>query len=111
MKDLYDFTCQICEVALITTGGPYAEAAHIRPLGRPHHGHDALSNLLCLCPNDHVLFDFGAISILPTTLLITGDRSREGRALTVVDRHAIDPLNLDYHNEAIFIPIEAATRP
>ncbi len=110
VKQMNDFTCQICDVTLVTSGGPYAEAAHIRPLGRPHHGRDALSNLLCLCPNDHVLFDFGAITVSPVTLVITGDRSREGRLLTVVSGHTIDPVNLDYHNEAIFIPIEEAPR-
>ena len=108
IKDMYEFICQICGVGLMTAGGPYAEAAHIRPLGRPHHGRDALSNLLCLCPNDHVLFDFGAITILPATLRVTGERSREGRVLTISRQHTIDPLNLDYHNEAIFIPIETA---
>jgi len=43
--------------------GPYAEAAHIRALGLPHNGPDVLENLLCLCPNDHVRFDAGAIYI------------------------------------------------
>jgi putative restriction endonuclease len=110
VKEMYEYTCQICDITLVTAGGPYAEAAHIRPLGWPHHGRDTLANLLCLCPNDHVLFDFGAITIAPLTLSVTGDRSREGRVLTVADRHAIDPMNLDYHNEAIFIPIEQAPR-
>lgn len=45
------------------SGGPYAEAAHIRPLGRPHNGPDICSNILCLCPNHHVLFDAGAFRI------------------------------------------------
>jgi putative restriction endonuclease len=110
VKEMYEFACQICDVTLVTAGGPYAEAAHIRPLGRPHHGRDALSNLLCLCPNDHVLFDFGAITVSPMTLSITGDRSREGRVLAVAGRHAIDPMSLDYHNEAIFIPVEEVPR-
>jgi putative restriction endonuclease len=110
VKEMYEYTCQICDVTLVTAGGPYAEAAHIRPLGRPHHGRDVLANLLCLCPNDHVLFDFGAITIAPLTLCVTGERSREGRVLTLADRHSIDLMNLDYHNEAIFIPIEEAPR-
>jgi putative restriction endonuclease len=110
VKEMYEYTCQICDITLVTAGGPYAEAAHIRPLGRPHHGQDALANLLCLCPNDHVLFDFGAITVAPLTLSVTGERSREGGVLTIADRHAIDPINLDYHNEAIFIPIEQAPR-
>lgn len=105
VKELYEYTCQVCDTALPTAAGPYAEAAHIRPLGRPHYGHDALSNLLCLCPNDHVLFDFGAITVSPATLHVTGERSREGRTLTIVPQHHVDPLSLDYHNEAIFVPV------
>ena len=105
VKQLYDHTCQVCEIALPTPVAPYAEAAHIRPLGRPHNGRDALANVLCLCPNDHVLFDFGAITVLPETMTITGDRSVEGRALCLRPRHRLDVDNLDYHREAIFVPI------
>jgi putative restriction endonuclease len=53
----------VCGVQLITPAGEYAEAAHIQALGTPHNGPDVLENLLCLCPNDHVLFDTGAIYI------------------------------------------------
>jgi putative restriction endonuclease len=105
IKELYDYTCQVCDVCLPTPVAPYAEAAHIRPLGRPHDGKDILSNVLCLCPNDHVLFDFGAITVSPNTFLVTGDRSVEGRTLLMRPRHKVDPANLDYHGEAIFVPI------
>ena len=63
VKQLHEHTCQICGLRLITPTGPYAEAAHIRPLGRPHDGPDTADNILCLCPNDHVLFDTGAVWI------------------------------------------------
>jgi putative restriction endonuclease len=105
VKRIYDYTCQICRIALPTPIAPYAEAAHIRPLGRPHNGRDAMDNVLCLCPNDHVLFDFGAITVVPETLTVTGDRTTEGQALFMVRRHHLDLLNFDYHREAIFVPI------
>ena len=105
IKEIYDYTCQVCDVCLPTPVAPYAEAAHIRPLGHPHDGKDLLSNVLCLCPNDHVLLDFGAITVLPETLVVTGDRRVEGRVLLVRPRHEIDRANLDYHGEAIFVPI------
>jgi putative restriction endonuclease len=105
VKVMYDYTCQFCDLALPTPVAPYAEAAHIRPLGRPHNGRDAMSNVLCLCPNDHVLFDFGAVTVLPETLTITGDGSLEGRPLNLRSRHHLDVGNLDYHREAIFVPI------
>lgn len=35
--------------------------AHIQGLGIPHNGPDRESNALCLCPNDHLRFDNGAL--------------------------------------------------
>ncbi len=63
VKTLHDYRCQICCTRLQTSSGPYAEGAHIRPLGRPHDGPDVAENVLCLCPNCHVLFDDGVISV------------------------------------------------
>jgi putative restriction endonuclease len=57
------YKCQVCGIVLETRTGPYAEGAHIRPIGTPHNGPDTEDNLLCLCPNDHVLFDRLAIFI------------------------------------------------
>lgn len=57
VKRLYEARCQVCGEQVRTPAGPYAEAAHIRPLGRPHDGPDVAENVLCLCPNHHVEFD------------------------------------------------------
>ncbi|MFE2297484.1 HNH endonuclease [Streptomyces sp. NPDC059445] len=57
VKELHDHSCQVCETRLQYKRRPYSEAAHIRGLGNPHDGPDELPNLLCLCPNHHVLFD------------------------------------------------------
>lgn len=57
IKELYDYTCQICSTRIDTPRGPYAEACHVRPLGSPHDGQDTENNLLCLCPNCHVGLD------------------------------------------------------
>jgi hypothetical protein len=35
----------------------------MRPVGSPHHGPASVDNVLCLCPNDHVLFDRGVIAL------------------------------------------------
>lgn len=64
IKEMYNHQCQVCGMQLVGSSGPYAEAAHIRPLGTPHNGPDSLDNLLCLCPNHHVLLDFGGFTIL-----------------------------------------------
>ena len=56
VKKMYDYTCQISGERLNAPNGPYAEACHIQPVGRPHNGPDEVSNVLCLSPNMHVLF-------------------------------------------------------
>ena len=63
VKAANGYKCQVCGIVLETLTGPYAEGAHIRPIGTPHNGPDTEDNLLCLCPNDHVLFDRLAIFI------------------------------------------------
>tara|TARA_B100000315_G_scaffold235521_1_gene250523 strand:- start:991 stop:1776 length:786 start_codon:yes stop_codon:yes gene_type:complete len=66
VKQLYNYRCQVCDVVLEGSAGPYAEAAHIKPLGSPHNGPDTMDNLLCLCPNHHVLFDNGGFLLMKT---------------------------------------------
>jgi len=58
------FQCELCGKSLkLGNGKPYAEAHHIKPLGSPHNGPDVRSNILCVCPNHHVLLDYGAIKL------------------------------------------------
>ncbi|MFE5144265.1 HNH endonuclease [Streptomyces fagopyri] len=57
VKELHGQACQVCETRLQYRRRPYSEAAHIRGLGSPHDGPDEQPNMLCLCPNHHVLFD------------------------------------------------------
>jgi putative restriction endonuclease len=73
VKNLYNYTCQITGVSLETPSGQYAEACHIQPVGRPHNGPDIVENVLCLSPNMHVLFDFGAITLSNDFTLIGVD--------------------------------------
>jgi putative restriction endonuclease len=70
VKARYQYRCQMCGTRLEGTAGPYAEAAHIRPLGTPHDGPDTEDNLLCLCPNHHVLFDHGGVAVADDLSLI-----------------------------------------
>ena len=70
------------------------EAAHVRPLGAPHNGPDTLDNTLCLCPNHHVLFDHGGITIDEDLSLV----GVEGR-LAVHPLHSIDDSHLCYRRE------------
>lgn len=62
----------------------YAEAHHVKPLGSPHNGYDVRENILCVCPNHHVLLDYGAIKL---------DKK---------DFENIDEEYVQYHNENIY---------
>lgn len=97
LKKHYDHKCQVCGTRIETAEGPYAEAAHIRPLGAPHNGPDTADNLLCLCPNHHVMFDKGVFSIASCYTLVGLVGS-----LTVLPGHNIKPAHLDYHLEHYF---------
>ena len=92
IKQLYQHECQVCNKALQLPQGLYAEGAHIQPLGSPHNGPDVESNILCLCPNHHVLFDSGAFSIADDFSLIG-----ISEALTVHPMHQIDLKYVRYH--------------
>ena len=94
IKKLHKFACQFCCTKLHTPAGDYAEGAHIKPLGKPHNGPDTSDNLLCLCPNCHVLFDSGAIAVSISGELI----NMEGQMATVKD-HQPNPEYLNYHRE------------
>jgi putative restriction endonuclease len=94
IKELYNFECQMCGTRLEGLAGPYAEAAHIRPLGAPHNGPDTANNILCLCPNHHVLFDHGGVAVAEDLSLI----GAQGR-LTVHPRHRVSEEHLRYHQE------------
>ena len=99
IKALYKHRCQICGTRLECPAGPYSEAAHIRPLGAPHDGPDTEDNILCLCPNHHVLFDNGAISIAEDLSLIGADND----SLTVHRHHHISLRHLAYHRKHLAV--------
>ncbi len=99
VKLLHDYHCQVCGERLASPAGPYAEAAHIRPLGAPHHGPDVLANVLCLCPNHHVLFDLGSFGVADSgALLGLAGQLRQHR------QHGIAPEFLAYHRTHFYEP-------
>jgi putative restriction endonuclease len=94
IKEIYDYRCQVCGLRLETPAGPYAEGAHIRPLGIPHNGPDDESNILCLCPNHHVLLDTGAITFSDEFRVL--GMSEETRLLV---KHVLGTEYIQYHRE------------
>jgi predicted restriction endonuclease len=67
----------------------YAEAHHIKPLGRPHNGLDVAENIIVLCPNHHVQLDYGALKL-----------SRE--TVQSIHGHYIASQYIEYHNSEIY---------
>jgi putative restriction endonuclease len=96
IKELYDYECQVCGLRIKTKVGYYAEGAHIRPLGKPHNGDDNINNLLCLCPNHHVMFDKGVFTIKDDFSL----SGYESGKLNIHDEHNISIENIKYHRES-----------
>ena len=99
VKDLYKGKCQICQLSLsLPSGTAYSEGAHIHPLGNPHNGDDVKSNILCLCPNCHVLLDYGAIMIDDDHVI-----QPLGKKLELHADHAIEKKCIRYHRKRIYI--------
>jgi putative restriction endonuclease len=92
VKKRHAYQCQICGVKIETPAGPYAEGAHIQGLGTPHNGPDVEENILCLCPNHHVMLDSGAFAITDDFQLL----GLEGR-LHLVKGHHPAAIYLGYH--------------
>lgn len=89
LKELHENKCQICSETITLPTGAYSEAHHIKPLSAPHQGPDIPENILVLCPNHHVMCDYGAIKLDVTVLMVHLG-------------HKIGDEFLKYHNENIF---------
>jgi hypothetical protein len=87
IKSSYQYQCQVCgETIRLPDGSLYAEGHHIKPLG--HNGPDVKGNILCLCPNHHVLFDYGCMKI-------------DVGNLRCHLHHQVSQEFVDYHNSVI----------
>lgn len=101
IKQLYEGECQMCGLRLVGPDGKsYSEGAHIRPLGKPHHGPDVEPNILCLCPNCHVRLDIGGVVVDEDwSVIVRADLSgaRLMPKLTVKESHRVHQEYLRYH--------------
>jgi putative restriction endonuclease len=109
VKLMYAHACQICGTRITASGGqPYAEGAHIRPLGLPHQGADVLGNILCLCPNHHAQLDLGGIVILDDYSVVDASTQAPVGTLTVDENHVLDRSAIAYlrdsHSPAVGNP-------
>jgi len=91
VKIAQQFKCQLCaETIQFGDGSFYAEAHHVKPLGRPYNGPDTRDNIICVCPTCHVLLDYKIIRL---------DQSQIPNISTVY---------IDFHNNEIYGEIELA---
>jgi predicted restriction endonuclease len=87
LKALYSNTCQLCGIRLkLSPSRFYSEGHHLRPLGRPHEGPDALENVIIVCANCHAQLDLGATALKRETL-------------TIHPEHQLADEFIHYHNQ------------
>ena len=97
VKELHKHMCQICGDALEVDYGFYSEGAHIQGLGKPYNGPDVVGNVLCLCPNDHVRFDNGALYLTDDLKVINALNGQVQGQLRVHAKHNIDLTYVQHH--------------
>ena len=103
VKALYDQHCQICGIRITLVAGAYSEGAHIVPLGGGADGPDTDANVLCLCPNHHVMLDHGALYLTDDWAVLDRDRNEIGQLTRHADHH-LDPIFAKRHRELMGFP-------
>jgi len=99
LKSQYRNVCQICKKAIyINAEQSYSEVHHLRPLGKDHRGLDVKENMMVLCPNHHVMFDFGVPLFKTQNLLVIN-----GKEVEFTDRHGVSRESIEYYMEHIYI--------
>lgn len=97
LKEIYEYKCCFCENLIERPHDtPYVESCHIKPLN--DGGFDVKENLLILCPNHHIEFDYGSISIDPSNLTLKHiNRQNELNGKEIELRHQVNIEYLEYH--------------
>jgi hypothetical protein len=99
----YKHECMFCGVRLeVGEGRFYSEAAHIKPLGKPHGGPDKTANLLILCPNHHLQFDRGVLRLKfegSNFRVVSSVPSDPLHNKLVTPAHALDKSCIEWHYE------------
>lgn len=103
LKNLYKNRCQLCNERIeIGLNENYSEVHHIQPLNK-HDGPDIIENMIVLCPNHHVMFDYGAITIdLNSQTVQHFKPSNPINKTKFTLKHTINKQFLDYHNHFIY---------
>ena len=102
IKSMYDDRCQICgEKRRQEEKNGYSEVHHLMPLG--NDGPDISENVVVVCPNHHVDFENGMLTVDPQTLVIHHqyESDIDGRDLLCKEEHDVGEGYLTYHNEVV----------
>ncbi|RSN66266.1 hypothetical protein DMH08_16730 [Actinomadura sp. WAC 06369] len=97
VKGWHGNRCQVCRQTVDLPSGPSSQVAHIRGLGVPHNGPDVVENALCLCPNDHLRFDNGAIYLTDDLRIVDALTTNIGEQIHVHPAHRIAIEHVRYH--------------
>ena len=106
IKKRYLDKCFICEETIQVKKGNYSEAAHIRPLGKG--GCDSFDNVIVLCPNHHVEFDYGMVTMMmvdkQTLKIVHKNEENEfnEKSVKLHPTHELNSEYLEYHYKKIF---------
>ncbi len=97
LKKLYDYKCIFCEIGVQRPHDtPYVEACHIKPLNEG--GPDEKGNLLILCPNHHVEFDYGTVTINPSDMKLQHiDTANSLHDFEIQLMHDVNSVFLQFH--------------
>lgn len=107
LKILYNNQCQICGETIEISFGSFLSEVHHLSNSRLSPG---LGNMIVVCPNHHVMFNRGAITIdIDKKIVIHCNSDNPLNNKQIQLKHEINRGYLEYHNNNIFInPIEPA---
>jgi predicted restriction endonuclease len=104
LKEAHDHRCQVCGgTRRLDDERRYAEVHHLHPLG--DEGPDVTGNMLVLCPDHHVDFDYGVAAVEPSdgeTVVHDFEDDVDGRILRTIDSHQVKSQYLEYHLKQIY---------
>ena len=96
-KKLYNDKCQICGYTISFDGQQYSEVHHVWPLGEG--GIDDFDNMIVLCPNHHVEFDYAVIGFDHKDYRIIVDKNeRPIGKIRFRKKHSLASPSVEYHN-------------
>jgi predicted restriction endonuclease len=114
LKKLYQDSCQICGFPVFMLINElhkvsYSEVCHIQPHSK--NGLDDYPNMMVLCPNHHIMFDIGIISIVPSeynnnwTISHVDHSSVLNNSELKLLRHELSLDCVRYHYENVHLPV------